>query len=273
MRMLRLAILDLNNGVTNRGIASIKAVLRPYADVLEWKLFDVRAKGELPAAADFDLFIMSGGPGSPLEGDGDWDRRFFALIDELWESNLQGIEPKKYVFFICHSFEMACRHFQIGELSRRKSTSFGTFPCYLTDSALADPIFQSLPNPFYIADFRDWQVVNPDLLQIEALGAEILAMEYVRPHAPNERAIMAVRFSEEMMGTQFHPEADGPGMLHYFQTEEKMVHVLNEYGKPKYEQMIKDLSHPGKIQLTHDTVLPSFLDNSILKLKESLVPA
>ena len=53
------------------------------------------------------------------------------------------------------------------------------------------------------------------------MGASILCIEKSRPHVPYERAIMAMRFNEYMIGTQFHPEADAAGMSIHLQTEEK----------------------------------------------------
>ena len=271
--MTRLAILDLYDGEPNLGIASIEKILGKYVDQIEWVRFDVRQRAEVPAIEDFDLFISSGGPGNPLEGDGVWDRLWHNWVDELWEYNLENPEAKKYGFFICHSFQMLCHHFHLGEVCARDAKSFGTFPVHLTDAALADPIFRQLPNPFYAADFRDFQVVRPDVLQFQALGAEILALEKVRPHMPEDRALMAIRFSEEILGVQFHPEAHVRGMLSHFQEESRLVHVINNFGKKKYEQMIRDLSDPAKIQLTHDVILPTFLEKSMESLTERIVLA
>ena len=79
---------------------------------------------------------------------------------------------------------------------------------------------------------------------------------------------MAVRFSEEIVGVQFHPEADPDGMLRYFREEDRLVYIINTYGKKKYAEMIRDLSDPGKIQMTHNIVLPAFIEESIGKLKK-----
>ncbi|MCB9283377.1 MAG: GMP synthase [Lewinellaceae bacterium] len=269
--MTRLAVLDLYDGEPNLGIAAIDEILEKYREEIEWEHFDVRQRAEMPAVEDFDVFISSGGPGNPMEGDGIWDRKWHNWVDDLWTHNLEHPEAKKYAFFICHSFQMLCHHFQVGEVCSRDAKSFGTFPVHLTDAALADPIFRQLPNPFYAADFRDFQVVRPDMLQFQALGAEILALEKVRPHLPEDRAIMAIRFSEEIVGVQFHPEAHVRGMLQHFQEERRMVLVINNYGKKKYEQMITDLSDPAKIQLTHDVVLPTFLEKSLEALAKRSV--
>jgi imidazoleglycerol phosphate synthase glutamine amidotransferase subunit HisH len=39
-------------------------------------------------------------------------------------------------------------------------------------------------------------------------GAKIISLEKIRDHVQYERAIMAVRFTDYFVGTQFHPEAD-----------------------------------------------------------------
>ena len=268
--MFRLAILDLYNGEPNLGIAAIEKILDHYREDIRWDIFDVRQRAEVPSVEDYDIFISSGGPGDPLEGDGVWDEAWRQWVDDLWDYNEDNPESRKYAFFICHSFQMLCHHMQLGVISMRDVKSFGTFPVHLTDAALDDPIFGKLSNPFFAADFRDYQVVQPDLIRLQALGAEIMALEKVRPHAPNERAVMAVRFSDEVVAVQFHPEAYVRGMLSHFQKVERMAHVINHYGKKKYEQMITDLSDPAKIQLTHDVVLPTFLEKSLEALKEKM---
>ena len=71
---VRMAILDMNNNVENMGIASIQRIADRFA-VIDYEVFDVRYKREIPGL-DFDIYISSGGPGDPLDGDlsshGDW---------------------------------------------------------------------------------------------------------------------------------------------------------------------------------------------------------
>ncbi len=78
-----------------------------------------------------------------------------------------------------------------------------------------------LPDPFYAVDSRDYQVVQPNLSLMEEQGFRLVALEKSRPQIELERAVMAVRFSEEFIGTQFHPEADPEGMLRYFSRPDK----------------------------------------------------
>ncbi len=267
MKKLRVAILDLNNNVVNRGIPYIKRMVESYADDLDYTVFDVRHKGEIPDTS-FDIYISSGGPGSPYDYTGGWDKPYFDLINKLWQLNLTpSVSQRKFVFFICHSFQLACLHFKIGEVTQRKSISFGTYPCNKTKSGEGELFFKNLPNPFCIADFRDWQVVNADKAYLKAHGFTIMALEKERPLVNLPRAIMAVRFSDEFFGTQFHPEADDDGMLAYFQEPDRKLQVVNNHGEVKYNRMIKDLKDPLKINLTHQTILPAFLNQAIGALK------
>lgn len=265
---LRLAILDMNNDTPNQGMRCIREIVAKYEHELSWDEFDVRAKNEVPGL-DYDLYICSGGPGSPLDG-GEWKERFFELIDTAWRHN-QRAENKKYFFFICHSFQMACEHFELGELAPRKSTSFGVLPVHHTEAGLTDPIFASLPDPFHAVDSRDWQLIQPNLEVFEEHGANILSLEKIRTHVELERAIMAVRFSEEFIGTQFHPEADPIGMKEHFLKQENRDKVINNFGEAKYNDMMEHLDDPDKIALTYNTILPTFIESSIQKLNERLV--
>ena len=158
---------------------------------------------------------------------------------------------------------MACMHFGLAKVTKRKSRSFGTFPVHLTDLGIADPLLGILPNPFIVADFRDFQVIQPDVERIEEMGFKILALEKIRPHVPLERAIMAVRFSDEIIGVQFHPEADPEGMLSHFGNPERKRKIINEHKEPKYRQMISDINDPDKLERTYRHVLPAFLKQSI----------
>jgi hypothetical protein len=78
---------------------------------------------------------------------------------------------------------------------------------------------------------------------------------------------MAVRFSDEFVGTQFHPEADPYGMkVHFAEPENKEI-VLKNYSIRKYNSMMKHLEDPERISLTHQKIIPSFLNNALKKLR------
>lgn len=237
-------------------------------DEIEYSVFDVRGKDQVPGL-EFDIYISTGGPGSPLEGDGVWDVRYARWLDAVWNWNLQPGAPKKYVFFICHSFQIAVNHFKLAQITKRKSRSFGTFPAHKTDEY--EPLFKNLPDPFYIADFRGWQAVQPDWKRIDRMGAKVVALEKIRLHVPLERALMGIRFSEEIFGVQFHPEAEPKSMLWHFMDEKQRIQLIEEHGEEKYKRLIDDLRDRKKILLTHDTVLPGFLKQAVSAVKKGTV--
>ncbi|MEM7550783.1 MAG: GMP synthase [Bacteroidota bacterium] len=270
MGKIRLAIMDMNNGQPNQGLRCIKDIVSQFDKEVYWEVFDVRAKCEIPDLS-FDIYISSGGPGSPLE-EGNWKDRFWQLIDTIWKDNLSGAPTKKYMFFICHSFQMACDHFKLGKLTKRKATSFGIYPVHKTAKGKKDVLLADLPDPYYAVDSRDWQLVQPRLKVFEEHGAKILSLEKIRTHLEYERAIMAVRFSDEMMGTQFHPEADPEGMKIHFSKAENREKVIKNLGEKKYNNMMEHLDDPDQITLTHNAILPGFIRNSIRKInKQRLV--
>ncbi|MEL6391159.1 MAG: GMP synthase [Bacteroidota bacterium] len=264
MSKLQLAILDLYNGIPNQGMRCIKEIVDRFASDIEYRVFDVRVEGAVPKLEDFDIFISSGGPGDPREYDG-WGEAYFQWLDKLWVHN-QRSDQRKFLFLICHSFQMAVHHFRLAQVGARKSISFGTFPVHLTQAGKDDPQLGQLRAVFYAADFRRFQAIQPDKKRMEEMGAKVLCLEKKRPHIPLERAIMAIRFSPEILGTQFHPEADPEGMLAHFSRPEIKTEVVAEHGRDKWLRMIGDLMDPRKINRTHDTVIPGFLEYAIEEL-------
>jgi len=269
---MRIAILDLYDGVANQGMRCIREILNQFGDQhhlnISWDEFDVRQKIEIPDMS-YDIFISSGGPGSPLDSeDSPWENAYFAWLNavENWNGD-ENNSQKKYVFFICHSFQLACRNFHIGNVCKRKSTAFGVFPIHLLADGKHELVFEGMKDPFYAVDSRDYQVIEPNHHSLSHRGATILAIEKERPHVLLERAIMAVRFNEYMIGTQFHPEADAVGMSLHLQTEEKKKTVIENYGERKWVSMIEHLNDPDKIMFTYAHILPNFLTIAVNQLQ------
>ncbi|HZK65513.1 MAG TPA: GMP synthase [Puia sp.] len=262
---LRIAILDLYEGRPNEGMRCLQQILQEYSEANDLpvasRIFDVRIREELPDLSH-DVYLSSGGPGSPLESEGlSWDNKYMDWMHGLVKHNIiAGESDKKQVLFICHSFQLACRFFKTGKVTRRKSTAFGVFPIHMKPEGKKEPVFQGLHDPFYAVDSRDYQVIQEDRSDMKKKGASILAIEKERPHVPLERAIMAIRFNEYMLGTQFHPEADPLGMSMYLQREDKKKTVIEGYGEEKWRQMILNLNDPDKIRNTYSKVIPNFLN-------------
>ncbi len=271
---LNATIIDLYDNEPNQGMRCLQDLLKEadnrFDDIkLKYDIYETRYKNEIPNL-DYDIYISSGGPGSPFDGMGkEWEKKYFNLLDKIWTNNQNSANKKKYLFFICHSFQIMVRYFELGKVIERESRSFGIVPVHKTNFGKEDKILKSLPNPFLAADFRNWQAIQPDKNKFSELDAKLLCIEDYHAHDPNlERAMMAIRISDEIFGTQFHPEADPESMYYHFKQPEKQKEVIEEYGEEKLKIMLERLETPDNITLTRNTVLPTFLDNAIIQLKK-----
>src|ERR1700759_3471986 len=163
---IKVAILDFYDGIANEGMRGFREILDRYKvknDLnLSYEVFDVRKKVEVPGT-EFDIYISSGGPGDPIESEGsEWEKKYFQLIDKLEDHNLSNTSQKKHAFFVCHSFQLMCRKYGLGDINLRRSPSFGVLPVHLTESGRADIVFDNMSDPFYTVDSRSWQVINPN---------------------------------------------------------------------------------------------------------------
>jgi len=265
---LNIAILDLYEGSENQGMRCLYQIIDEFSKNqkihIKTDVFDVRLKSELPGL-EYDVYISSGGPGNPLPNKlHQWEPLYFKWIQNILDYNNQvDNKNKKQVFFICHSFQLACRFFNIATVKKRKSTSFGVFPVHFVDNN-PDLVFNDLPNPFFAVDNRNYQAIEPNIDAIHKIGGTVLAIEKERPHVNLERALMAIRFNQNMIGTQFHPEADVMGMSAYLQKPETKEMIVSNHGIEKWESMIAHLKDEDKISYTYKTMLPNFLHNSLL---------
>ncbi len=132
---LQIALLDMYNGESNQGMRCIIDVINRFHPVVRYDIFDVRQKCELPDIKKYDIYISTGGPGNPLEGDGIWDRKYYEFIDALSAWNIEN-DIKKHMLFICHSFQMACQHFGLAKVTKRNDTSFGVMSIHKTKEGL-----------------------------------------------------------------------------------------------------------------------------------------
>lgn len=274
--MLRIAILDLYEGQANQGMRCIRQTISEWSEFhgieAEWNEFDVRLKNEAPDLS-YDVYISTGGPGSPLESEGsEWEKAYFGWFEKLKEWNASPENgAKKHVFFICHSFQLICRHLAIGNLSKRNKTSFGVYPVHVLLEGQQDNAFRGLPDPFYVVDSRDYQVTSPDFEKMDMHGCTVLCVEKYRPHVPFEQALMGIRFNDFMVGTQFHPEADAVGMSMYLQREDKKATVIENYGEEKWHSMVEQLNDPDKIMWTYSHILPNFLSEAVKQHQHTMV--
>lgn len=274
MNKIKLALLDMNNNHANQGMKNIREISQQFketsAENVEITVFDVRYKNEMPNVEEFDIFISSGGPGNPHREGYEWEQKFADFLNQVWEHN-KNSEQKKFLFLICHSFQLASIHWKLGNICKRKSYSFGVMPIHKTYQGENDFLLKNLPEPFYAVDSRAYQFIEPDHKKLDQMGMKIVGLEKVRPHIHLERAVMAIRFSEEIFGTQFHPEANPEGMIENLKDDKNKNAMIENYGMEKYLETLDRMDDPDKILLTQVQILPRFLQNAaeqILKIYE-----
>ncbi len=273
MKDLRLALLDMNNNHKNQGMRNITEISQHFKENADEEvtieIFDVRFKNEIPNINDFDIFISSGGPGNPHPEGYEWEELYKNFLDQILEHNKTN-ECKKFLFLVCHSFQFASIHWNIGNICLRKSYSFGVMPIHKTEEGANDFLLKNLPQPFFAVDSRAYQFIEPNVEMMTELGMEIMALEKVRPHIHLERAVMAMRFSPEIFGTQFHPEANPKGMMENLKIEKNRLAMIDNYGVEKYLETVDRMDDPDKIVLTQAQILPRFLQHAakeILKME------
>ncbi|MBC7721350.1 MAG: GMP synthase, partial [Pedobacter sp.] len=188
-RKIKIAILDLYEGHANQGMRCIREIINQWGEAnnidVTYDEFEVRQKLQVPDLS-YDAYISSGGPGSPLDTvDTEWEHQYFSWLQQVEDYNTNILnDTKKHIFFICHSFQLACRHYNIATVCKRKSTSFGVFPIHMLPEGFNETIFEGLKDPFYAVDSRDYQVIAPNYQQLAKMGAKILSIEKERPHIP-----------------------------------------------------------------------------------------
>jgi GMP synthase-like glutamine amidotransferase len=254
---ISIAILDMYDGVSNLGMRCIHNIIKDWSKTrnkeITVSVFNTRGNGEIPNE-HFDIYISSGGPGSPLDTiEEKWDIDFTNWLERIYAL-------KKPVFLICHSFQLACRHFDLGTVCLRKSKQIGILPVH---TLIEDDIFNELQETFYALESRSYQIIAPNDKKIRTMGAQILALEKMRPRVPLERAIMAIKFSENMYGVQFHPEADLEELRIYFNEPSTKETVVNEFSMEKWERIMDHLDENSPIINTHKYLMPNFLDKAI----------
>lgn len=259
LHFVKVAILDMYaDKQGQQGIRCINDILHNIDHNISIEYFNVRGLYEIPDMS-FDLYISTGGPGNPLEYNINWSEKYFKFIDEIFEWNANTSNQPKYLFAICHSFQILCAYKSIGSISKRERFSLGITPIQKTTAGKMDTAFFSLEDVFYAADHRYFQVIDPDLVKIQANGYEILALEKTGLDKNIQRSIMAVRFDPYMIGTQFHPEADILGMHQLMLNKELTDEMIRVLGSDSVELMKSDIENPQKLLHTHQTLLPGFI--------------
>lgn len=254
---IKIAIIDMYDGSPNVGMQCIDNILNNWTKSqnrpIEKTIFQLRDQCQVPDL-NFDIYISTGGPGSPTDSiNEDWDKQYVAWLE-------QAFLQKKWVFLICHSFQIACRHFNIGKISLRRSRQIGILPVH---PLVQDKLFEGLKDPFYTLESRFYQITEPNDHAIASMGASIIILEKERPSVPLERAIMGVKFNHQMYGVQFHPEADPSLLEAYFTQAEVKNSMIESFGELKWKKTHHSIKDPSKVEATFNIMIPNFLNLAI----------
>jgi GMP synthase-like glutamine amidotransferase len=271
MSQLRVCLVDMNNGVANQATRCFRRLVElfgarvreknPHVEVI-FKHVQPRNKNELPDNDD-DLVLSSGGPGSPHDGfDDPWCTGYRKFLDRVVELNQTKGHASPKMLVVCHSFQLSVLHFKIATMQRRASLKFGLMPAYMTSQGERADFLAPFGYRLFCWEHRNWEAIQLDDKKLKSLGGTVLAKE---THATHDSvkykgdALLALRFTQGIDGTQFHPEADKPGVMNWIERPEHKVAVQDAYGEVLYDRMVKSLANPARLAKTFALLIPGWL--------------
>ncbi len=258
----------MNNGVANQATRCFRRIVdaftkrvhkaNPHVEVM-FHHVQPRNLGELPSHED-DIVLSSGGPGSPFDGyDDAWCVGYRDFLDWVVEQNIKSAHTSVKVMVVCHSFEISVVHFKVAEMQKRASLKFGLMPAYMTAHGERADFLAPFGYRLFCWEHRNWEAVGLDAHRLAKLGGSLFAKETHEAGSHKGDALLALRFAPGVDGTQFHPEADKPGVLNWIERPEHKVAVENAYGAALYERMIKSLNNPERLAKTFALLIPGWL--------------
>ncbi len=268
---LRVCLVDMNNGVANQATRCFRRLVEAFGKrvreknphvELVFKHVQPRNLGELPSHDD-DLVLSSGGPGSPHDGfDDAWATGFRSFLDHVVEQNKKGAHTGPKVLAVCHSFQLSVLHFKVAQMRKRPSLKFGLMPAYMTTEGERADFLTPFGYRLFCWEHRNWEALELDQKRLTELGGTVLAKETHHTHDRGKYkgdAILALRFAPGIDGTQFHPEADKPGVMNWIERPEHKVAVQDAYGEVLYDRMVKSLANPERLAKTFALLIPGWL--------------
>lgn len=258
----------MNNGVANQAtrcfrrlVDSFTARVReknPTLDVT-FKHVQPRNLGELPDH-DTDLVLSSGGPGAPTDGYEDpWCTGYRKFLDHVVDANLQHAEGAPKAMVVCHSFELAVLHFAVARMEKRAACKFGLMPVYMTKEGEATDYLAPFGYRLFAWEHRNWEAIGIEQARLASLGGALLAKESSDGGVDKGQAALAMRFAPGVTGTQFHPEADSPGVMAWVEKPESKVALAEAYGVFLLERMERSLRDPERLAKTFALAVPGWL--------------
>ena len=267
LRPLRLCIVDMNNAHVNQAMRCLRGLVSTFFEQVEranpglvCEKIEVspRDTGD-SIPRDCDLYLSSGGPGSPFDGDGHaWADDYGSFCDHVLETAARGGEDRQALFAICYSFEMVVRHLKLARIVPRADRKFGVMPIYTTTDGQKHPLLAAFGDRLFAFEHRNWEAIDLDEARLGALGGRLLARES-RDGMSKGRAILALEAGPGIETVQFHPEADRPGVMNWVARPEQAAAFKATYGEVTYQAMLRTLDDPRRLARTFALVIPGWL--------------
>jgi homoserine O-succinyltransferase/O-acetyltransferase len=264
---LRLCVVDMNNGHVNQAMRCLRSIagtfferVRATNPSLPCELVTVSPRDTgAPVPRDCDLYLSSGGPGSPFDGDSDtWYNDYEAFARGIVESAMVGGRETRALFAICYSFELVVRQFHLATIAPRAERKFGVMPVYMTSEGMTHPLLAAFHDRLFAFEHRNWEAIDLDESKLGAMGGKLLARES-RDGVSKGRAILALDVAPGVEAVQFHPEADRPGVMNWVSRPEQAEAFKQTYGEATYLAMLKTLDDPRRLARTYALVIPGWL--------------
>lgn len=143
--------------------------------------------------ADFDGLIVLGGSPGPWD---DAENPWFPTVRHALAASARGAFPS---FNICLGAELLCAAIG-GDIVRRSIPQVGISQAVVTPSAMADPVFQVLPEEVPVP------LWHQDEMAIDAIDQGVAPTLLL---TGTDSPVQAFRVGACAWGTQFHPESTG----------------------------------------------------------------
>ncbi|HTJ85146.1 MAG TPA: hypothetical protein VL400_25695 [Polyangiaceae bacterium] len=264
---LSVCIIDMNSGHVNQAMRCFRTIVTRFFDKvraenpgLSCRLTEVSPRDtQDPVPRDSDIYIGSGGPGSPYDGDDQpWFKDVASFLDWMVGEVQRTDAEQKSLFGVCYTFEILVRHFAVAEMAMRDSRKFGVMPAYTTGFGQKHPLLAPFKDRLFAFEHRNWEAVNLDEARLRALGGGVLAQES-RDGYSKGRALLGFEIVPGMETVQFHPEADRAGVMSWIARPEQAAAFRATYGEDTYQAMLRTLEDPNRLARTYALVIPGFL--------------
>jgi GMP synthase-like glutamine amidotransferase len=267
LRPIRVCLVDMNNGHLNQAMRCLRGLVATFFERAQahnpgllCERVEVSPRDTEDAVpTDCDLYLSSGGPGTPFDGDGErWMLDFSRFLDHVAESANKDRETSKSLFAICYSFEIVCRHFRLASVVARADRKFGVMPVYTTAEGQHHPLLAPFGDRLFAFEHRNWEAVDLDESRLRALGGALLARES-RDGVSKGKAILGLDVAPGIEAVQFHPEADRPGVINWVARPDQAAAFKATYGEVTYQAMLRTLDDPRRLARTYALVIPGWM--------------